>query len=675
MEQLEYINKFVKIYGFKGLDDYTTKISSYDIDQSTEIIKKLNDEIDNLRKHFRYSDFALTKYKNKITNGTVALGVIKKVLQQANINFDIVKSSKHNYLRLSKPNILYNKFINSLNMDQVENSINPLISMEGFAEKYSKKTVDDIEEIIKNSTVDGLLNLEKLIRDDDIYDYKEDKNKFNYPDSPLHALVLGKGSYVKENVNINCNTANNFTPDIIEILKMEDNMIASSCHFVLINRTADLFCNVKSSHKYDICTSCFTITNQKYIPLISFQYTQCFIKFNGINLFEDNINCTYDHIFADTKERRHMAQSKIDLGNHVTDHGFVNYKKYKDGSRTNVNTIQERQYGIKTDKYEVEFNVKENLFIYDIELCVQDYNGNINYEYISSFGIKNAGHIIYEQKNINSRKSFKDLNINKENPIMPTHGKLFIKLNKLLHSNMYILMKCKSFNNNTLSEYLMMHRDFKDHMKPSFYILNNICYSPYGIVSGKTNDYIDKENIKHYSSFIREYSTPHIKNILTEIIRPDGNVSAIALAYNDKFLEGLNYMNVLFTKENEIVNGNDYDVVVYEKTLTKFINYNKKYRILLPLSKSSQIYYVQTDNGFLIKPSICELNNSVNNKEIIIVLYEKDAIDEPVDNDKETHINIINVDVTKHINITYYEYDIDKYKKSLCSYLLPNTNN
>ena len=96
----------------------------------------------------------------------------------------------------------------------------------------------------------------------------------------------------------------------------------------------------------------------------------------------------------------------------------------------------------------------------------------------------------------------------------------------------------------------------------------------------------------------------------------------------------------------------------------------------LPLNKSSQIYYVQTDNGFLIKPSIFKLNNSVNNKEIIIVLYEKDIIDEPLDGtDNETYINIINVDVTKPVNISYHEYDVEKYKKALCSYLLPNDAN
>lgn len=536
MEQLEYVNKLVKIYGYKGLNDYKTKVSSYDIDQSPSIIKSLNEtEIPNLKKHFRYSDFALTKYKNVITNGTVALGVLKKVLQQANISFDIVKSSKHNYLRLSQPNILYSKFINSLNMDQVENSINTKIVSkpkskvlkacedleDGHFEKdyesdedcpcghkkskpLSKKEEDEI--FAKKSYADcGHVDMSKIIDETKMYDYTLNGKKDGLV-HPLMGLVTQKGLYVKERVNLNCDTEEYFTPNIIEVTAMKDNKIISSSYTTIIARHADVVSNFESSHKYTLFGPCSILNDEKYIPLISMQYHNLKIKFEGDNLFNDKIRCKYDLIYMDTPERRDLAMHGVELKYNRVMCGMIgpihNDEKLKQQEEEFFKSRHEKTYAIKLLKhheYVIHFNLDDESLIYDIELYVQDDKGNVNYEYIKSFGItesKAPEGAVWESNNQNSRKSFKETNIDENNPIRVNEGNgyLFIKLNKLLQPNMYIIMKFKTSIKNVAS--IIANGDDK---KPCYYILNNICYWKYGLVTGKTNQWIDENKIKHFS--------------------------------------------------------------------------------------------------------------------------------------------------------------------------------
>ncbi|AYV75617.1 MAG: hypothetical protein Terrestrivirus2_125 [Terrestrivirus sp.] len=309
---------------------------------------------------------------------------------------------------------------------------------------------------ITNDINGKFLILEKYIGEHDIYDCNENKENLEIfgNHKGISALVQGK-KYSKETANLNYETENSFVPDIIEILEMKNNKIVSSSHMVEINRHSDLICNVKSSHDYDICTYCLTIENYKYIPLISLQYSHCYIKFFGKNLFEENISCTCEYIYAGTKERKYIAMSGIDFGNYNILCGLIGYK-----SGTNIKIKQNRQFGIKTKELQVEFDLYQYASIYDIKLCVLDNDGNTYYDYIQLFGIKsyniilNQNEISYEQQNENLDQIFKDHHHNENNPICVSDDKIFIKLNKLLEENMYILMKCKSTRQIPKIEYI-----------------------------------------------------------------------------------------------------------------------------------------------------------------------------------------------------------------------------
>lgn len=498
MEQLEYLHNFVQIYGFKGLNDNETKISSHDIDSNTNIIKNLNNEIDNLRKHFRYSDFALNKYKNKITNGTVALGVLKKCLQQANISFDIVKSPSHNYLRLSKPNILYNKFISKLNMNQVEDSIHDKVQVSEWVE-WNEFKIPDLPKSSKGLK-DGVITLNEFIDNNEIFDYDDPENKKKINQcakdeideitlDPLIALVCKLGKYIKYSKKIateNYQFYNNNSVIIVEILESNNGMITKSSRSFQILREADLICGVKSSHNYEIIAkNYYDITSEKYIPLISLQYVLQNIKFYGNNLLFDSINCYIDYLYADTPERRLLATSTVKLENYTCKMGLI-YPNNPDNQET---THNEHSYALKANGYKIVFNLIDHSFIYDIELAVFDIGTNkYHFDYIESFGIEGIKDVVYEQKNTNYRKIFKDNNIDKDNPIVPYHGKLFIKLNKPLDAFMYISMKFKSIKTPKLIN--------------KFYVLNNLYYNEFGIHSGYTNAYLDENGIKHFSELV-----------------------------------------------------------------------------------------------------------------------------------------------------------------------------
>ena len=326
------------------------------------------------------------------------------------------------------------------------------INSDNFNEKNEFATKIKITNDIDNK----FLKLEKFINEEDIYDCNKNiKNIYFFGGHKGIGAIVNNETYAKETANLNYEIENSFVPNIIEILDMENNKIMSSSHMVVINRHSDLIYNIKSSHYYKICTNSLTIENYKYIPLISLQYTHCYIKFYGKNLFEENISCACDYIFAGSKERKHIAMSGIDFGNYNILCGMIGYK-----SGTNIKIKQHRQFGIKTKELQIEFELHEYASIYDIEICVIDNDGNTYYDYIKSFGIKSYNIILmknkisYEQQNENLEQIFKDNNHNENNPICVSDDKIFIKLNKLLEENMYILMKCKSIREIPKMEYI-----------------------------------------------------------------------------------------------------------------------------------------------------------------------------------------------------------------------------
>lgn len=121
MEQLKFIDKFVKLFGFKNIADYDTKITVSQFKNTKKntmtFLNNINKQMDNIKKHFKTGPLSLARKKYVIDTPELAMSVLKKCLQQANIGFEIKKTKKANFVRLIPTNKLLSKYI--INMDNI----------------------------------------------------------------------------------------------------------------------------------------------------------------------------------------------------------------------------------------------------------------------------------------------------------------------------------------------------------------------------------------------------------------------------------------------------------------------------------------------------------------------------------------------------------------------------
>jgi hypothetical protein len=125
LKQIEFVDKtLLPIYGFKSIQDYTTKISSNDIKKSTSIILNLNNILSELKQVFQVKEFNLHKTDGKIQSHTQAFALLKKCLQICNILFDIIQENKINYLRLIQKNNILDNYIDKNKMTDILGNLN-----------------------------------------------------------------------------------------------------------------------------------------------------------------------------------------------------------------------------------------------------------------------------------------------------------------------------------------------------------------------------------------------------------------------------------------------------------------------------------------------------------------------------------------------------------------------
>lgn len=114
MEQLVYLDKFIRLYGINGLADYETKITVKQYPKDS-FLKTINAEIPNLKKYFKRSTLNLKRKNDKIDNVPLALSILKKCLTKTNIPYECVHTSTKNYMRLIPVNKLLYIYINKMN--------------------------------------------------------------------------------------------------------------------------------------------------------------------------------------------------------------------------------------------------------------------------------------------------------------------------------------------------------------------------------------------------------------------------------------------------------------------------------------------------------------------------------------------------------------------------------
>lgn len=142
MNQLVFLDNFVKLYGFKGLDDYDTEITTSDYKDSDKLLQNINGQMPQIKKLFKTSQFNLSRKDYKVDNVALSFSLLKKCLQQAQIPFEIRHTNKCNYLRLIP--------INNILVKYIDHKMNDIVhEMEKDEKKVNPKNIDYRKDILE----------------------------------------------------------------------------------------------------------------------------------------------------------------------------------------------------------------------------------------------------------------------------------------------------------------------------------------------------------------------------------------------------------------------------------------------------------------------------------------------------------------------------------------------
>ena len=148
MDKLEFLAKFIKIYGFKSLIDYDTKISANQFKNNKLFFDRINTEMPSIKKFFNISQMSLSKNNYIINTPLQAIQLLKHCLQQENIGFQKIKINTTNYIRLVKPNFLYIDFIKNMTNSNIPEHTPDFSKSQGkeilFDDIFSKLEVTNI---------------------------------------------------------------------------------------------------------------------------------------------------------------------------------------------------------------------------------------------------------------------------------------------------------------------------------------------------------------------------------------------------------------------------------------------------------------------------------------------------------------------------------------------------
>ena len=117
--QIEFLDKkLLKLYGFKGLTDYSTVLCLSDVELLPINLDKLNELMDEFRKTFHSKDFSLYKTNFKIVTKSQAICLLKTCLEVTSVPFDVSLKKNKRTLRLISTNNVLEDYINTKKMSE-----------------------------------------------------------------------------------------------------------------------------------------------------------------------------------------------------------------------------------------------------------------------------------------------------------------------------------------------------------------------------------------------------------------------------------------------------------------------------------------------------------------------------------------------------------------------------
>ena len=149
MERLAFLDRFTTIFGFKGIDDYTTRVYSSQYKNVDIILTQVNNLMPRIKQLFNATQLQLSRTDYKVETITIAFALLKNLLRQAGINYELIKSNGRSYLQLVSPNNVLREYIcmkmenkfPTLCESNVENA--PTIDLQNHIKYLNIATVDD----------------------------------------------------------------------------------------------------------------------------------------------------------------------------------------------------------------------------------------------------------------------------------------------------------------------------------------------------------------------------------------------------------------------------------------------------------------------------------------------------------------------------------------------------
>ena len=158
LDQIEFLDtKLLPIYGFKEINDYSSKISEETLSKNDNFLDEINNIIPDFKKVFPVKDFSLHKTNNKIISIKHAMSFLKMCFNIAIVPFECTNIKGTRYLRLIPQNNILTDYIKDTKMSENRTLITGSDSTQEHAQIDTKNIkYDDITSSIKKKTLETI---------------------------------------------------------------------------------------------------------------------------------------------------------------------------------------------------------------------------------------------------------------------------------------------------------------------------------------------------------------------------------------------------------------------------------------------------------------------------------------------------------------------------------------
>lgn len=319
MEQIAFLNDFVRYYGISSLKDYTTKISLKTL-TNPDLVNQINLEINKIKTLYKPSSLNLSKYKYIISNNTQAFSLLKTLLKLSSIPYELVHTHKGNLLRLKPPNnielVIKYEPVNEINVEttlikgnnQFTRLVNSVKKQNVIQVQYSIIELFNNITNIKIDTYDPqiLLNIAHCsIKEDVVYSC----TTYSKPVKIDNIVQINEDSYlVKIKLDTTSDLLSNFKIELLNyICDIKNNGINNPIYEIDTVNTIDNL--IKYNIEYGLFIHDFNTS--KYINILGCTYPisiNIYLKKNSL-LLSKYIKITYDETVCNPDLRKKLFQS------------------------------------------------------------------------------------------------------------------------------------------------------------------------------------------------------------------------------------------------------------------------------------------------------------------------------------------------------------------------------